>query len=336
MKIGELGEFALIRRIRQKLLGTAAHSQPMPTVGDDCSIKPLPDGKVALATTDMLIEGRHFVLGRITPRQLGFRAMMLNLSDIAAMGGEPKYALVSLGLSKDTQLSFVEGLYDGFLEVTSMYGVDIDGGNITSSEPGMLIISIAVYGIAHKDKVLMRSSAQPGDVIFVTGSLGHCAAIELTRQSTEITGTDRQIINEFYAHTPRIKEGLCIAASCSRSACIDISDGLLSDLRHIIEESKAGAVIKIEKLPIWEHCNKIAQVLGEDPLKYVLSSGDEYELLFTVPPDELAEFMSNYESCSNTRITPIGEITPQGEGLRLLEEGKPAELPSSLGYDHLL
>jgi len=340
MKISDLGEFGLIRKI-QKLSSRTA-SNTVTGIGDDAAVLKTSASAFLLATTDMLIEGVHFDLSSTDYYSLGWKSAAVNLSDIAAMGGVPRYCLTSLGIPRTVTTEQILLFYRGFNAVLRKYDAVLVGGDTCASSSGM-IISVTVLGEAINKKVITRAGAKPGDRIFVTGTLGDSAAgLELLRsgvrsQEPEVrrSNVHSQFQNSFSAlikkhlrPVPRVEWGRAIARSGCANAMIDISDGLSSDLAHICEQSRVGAVVFSEKIPLSASLRKFAVRLRKPLLEYALSGGEDYELLFTAPPAKLKQLAS-----LNLPVIEIGMIT-RGRKLFItsMDEGKKPLRPT--GYNH--
>ena len=281
MKVSELGEFGLLELLAKIASSAedkqvASWQQLITGIGDDAAAWQ-GDTATQLATVDSLIQDVHFSLG-ITPwEDLGWKALAVNLSDIAAMGGAARYALVSLALPNDTEVDDVTALYQGMIDLARESGVAIVGGDISNAP--LVIITITVLGIARNNHVLTRTAAMPGEQVAVTGHLGAAAAgLEmLTRQLRFDGEASNSLRNAFLHPYPRIAEGQLLVEQGVRAA-IDISDGLIADLAHICHQSQVGARVEIDRVPI--HPAAKAN-FGDRSRELALSGGEDYELLFT-------------------------------------------------------
>jgi len=333
MKISELGEFGLINLLAA-ITGEAG-SKDSPArrnliigIGDDAAAW-RGDTSIQLATTDALVQDIHFNLDFITWEELGWRALAVNLSDIAAMGGLPRYILVSLSLPGSTAVESITDLYKGMTGLARESGSIIIGGNI--SEAPMLVINITVFGTAGSSKrsILTRSSALPGDKIAVTGYLGASAGgLEILRDKKKFDSESTAILKQaFLKPVPRIAEGQILVDLGVKTA-IDISDGLLADLGHICEESKAGASIKTNLVPVHP---AVKSNFGGKALKMALSGGEDYELLFTASED----IISRVKKALSCPVTVIGEITGENPGsVILVDENGNRIKPLETGWKH--
>lgn len=277
MDIKHLGEFGLIQRIKRK----TSIPEGMTGIGDDCAIIPQNSGMEALVSTDMLIEGTHFLLEDISPYRLGWKSAAVNISDIAAMGGKCVGSFLSFALPQGLQTEWIDEFFRGYNDVSGLFGCPLLGGDTTSS-PDRLCINVTVLGQAAAGQSVKRDSAREGDLICVTGPLGDSACgLQLILDGCERDNDALNLIERHYQPMPRINEG-SLLASCGVHAMMDISDGIGSDLHHILEASEAGAVIDVDRLPMSEEMKRKCKEHGWDPVRFAVSGGEDYELLFTI------------------------------------------------------
>lgn len=300
MKMQQLGEFGLIDRIRKM---TSVPDPSWVGIGDDCAVIPLsPETGGApasdlLVSTDMLVEGTHFLMEDISPRQLGWKSAAVNISDIAAMGGKPIATFLSLALPKTLPEQWMQEFMEGYNGISEKYGAALLGGDTTCS-PDRICINVAVLGTCPRGKARLRSAARPGDLVCVTGTLGDSAAgLRLILGGQK--GAAPRLMDRHYTPTPRVEEGLALSCLPGVHAMMDISDGVGSDLRHILDESGVGARIDTGKLPISKELQALCSEKGWDPRELALCGGEDYELLFTMDPQETPDIP----------YTVIGEIT---------------------------
>ncbi|MBW1990507.1 MAG: thiamine-phosphate kinase, partial [Deltaproteobacteria bacterium] len=290
-----------------------------------------------LVTCDALFEGVHFVREQISPHNLGRKVVAVNVSDVAAMGGEPQHLFVSLGLPPDLPVEWVEDLYRGMAKEASAHGAGLAGGNV-SSHPDRVVVDAFVLGRVEKGKALLRSGAAPGHRILVTGFLGDSAAglAILDSPDAAVQAGDREYLAAAHqTPQPRVREGRALLETGAVSAMIDVSDGLAADLGHVCEASGTGATVWTAKLPVSSHAKRAARELGGDVLTWALSGGEDYQLLFTVPLGEVQRVQKALEARGLEPATEIGEITGPGEGLQVEDEkGRPVDLSASRGWDH--
>jgi thiamine-monophosphate kinase len=310
MKVKDIGEFGLIDLISKKI----KDKDVLVGIGDDAAV--IKTKGLHILTTDCLVEGDHFRREWFTPEQIGMKAIEINVSDVAAMGGIPKYVLVSLQLPKDLEVEFVEEMYKGMWNACEKYSIEIIGGNMTHAD--QIVLSITLTGEVDKKNLSLRSGAKPSDFILVSGSLGNGrAGLRLFQKN--LKGHDK-VRKRYLEPKAQLDQGLKIAPFVN--SMIDISDGLAPEVKHICDESKCGAIIYKDKIPIKDEVRNIARALDEDEYDYALFGGEDFELLYTVSKDNL------------DRVDGIlvGEIT-KNKKILLFSEGKEKEIPEG-GYDH--
>lgn len=322
MKLSKLGEFGLIELLA-KAAG-AGDERLLIGIGDDAAAWK-GDDSIQLATVDSFIEGVHFTRSTASWPDIGWKALAVNLSDIAAMGGIPRYALVSLALPNDTRAEDVGSLYHGLLELARQYGVTIIGGDISTAP--LIAISITVLGSSPTRQLLTRSSAKVRDTVAVTGQLGASAAgMELLASQRHLDKEAETILkNAFLRPTPHIAEGLLLVEQGVKTA-IDVSDGLVADLNQICRASGVGARIEVERVPVEP---TVKDAFGKKALEMALSGGEDYELLFTAS----AETVERVKKAASVPVTTIGAITA-GKGVTPVDkEGQPLKLKKA-GWEH--
>jgi thiamine-monophosphate kinase len=325
MKVSELGEFGLIDLLAKMAGGGDKHL--LVGIGDDAAAW-RGDDSIQLATVDSLIQDVHFPSGLASWKEIGWKALAVNLSDIAAMGGVPRYALVSLALPDNTEVDDVTALYTGMLELAKQFGVAIIGGDI--SRASLVVITITVFGSSQKRQLLTRSTAKAGELVAVSGQLGAAAAgLEMLTKGLkfdpEISASFR---NAFFHPLPRIAEGQLLVEQGVKTA-IDLSDGLVSDLNQICQASQVGARIEIERVPVEPG---VKATFGDRALEMALAGGEDYELLFTAKA-EVIERVKRKAACP---IAVIGEILAGDKGITMLDsQGKPFKLDKA-GWEHFI
>lgn len=325
MKISELGEFGLIGLLAG-MIPASTDKQLILGIGDDAAAWQ-GDTSIQLATVDSLIQDVHFSLDYTSWKELGWKALAVNLSDIAAMGGVPVYALIALSLPGDTEVEDAADFCKGMLELAQQSGVTIIGGD-TCRAP-LVTIAVTVIGRAVDDVILTRSAAVPGDKIAVTGNLGGSAGgLAMFQNNLAFSADDTHNLREaFQRPVPRINEGRLLAKQGVKAA-IDISDGLVADLGHICQESRVGAMVEIERVPVHP---AVRDNFGAEWLKMALSGGEDYELLFTAG-SEIIDKIKNAASCP---VTVIGEIVAENAGeVALIDKAGKAFALSSMGWEH--
>jgi thiamine-monophosphate kinase len=329
----DVGEFGLIRRIHDLLKREGVQAKGVTLgIGDDTASFKAKPGYEVLVTCDCAVEGRHFLSRHIRPLDLGRRSMMLNISDIGAMGGYPLYALISLGLKNETLVEDIENMYRGFLCELNPFAASIIGGNLTESGNG-IFIDITLIGEVEEGRAVRRSGAKPGDVILVTGYPGHSAAgLQLLLQS--LASEDHPLVRAYTNPTHRAREGRAVALTGCVTAMIDTSDGFLGDLGHICEESRVGAFLTQEMFPVTDELREAAKILNKEPRDFFLGDSDDYQLIITCDPRNVARICSAIALTYDGPATEVGQITAPDKGIRLLRADGSEEALSAKGWDH--
>lgn len=327
MKLRELGEFGLIARIAGQV---ARNSGVRIGIGDDAAAVEPSAGCITLVTTDMLVEGVHFDLTLCDPFTLGRKSLAVNLSDIAAMGGKPRHFLLSLALPDDLSVEFLDGFTGGLLEMAGEFDVALVGGDTCASRGG-LVISVTVMGEQIPERVIGRGGARAGDFIFVTGTLGDAAlGLRLLRAGERRGPAVTKQLNP----QPRVREGMELAEAGIATAMIDVSDGLLADLGHILDLSGTGARLDLAKVPLSESFLEQRFDHAEDPFLLPLAGGEDYELLFTAPPAQ-QDAVGTLLGRLGTRVSAIGEVTA-ALGLRVIAADGSDYRVAATGYNHFV
>jgi thiamine-monophosphate kinase len=297
MNIDKLGEFGLIKRIVRYIRTDDSVIQGS---GDDCAVIKFDQRRYLLLTCDMIIEGVDFKPDD-KPYLIGRKALSVSLSDIAACGGFPRYALVSMGMPKSTSVGLVDKICKGILDLAKEFRVNIVGGDISLAQK--LTLDVSLVGIVEKKNLVLRDGARGGDIIFVSGSLGD------------------SILGKHLRFSPRIKEARFLVKNFKVNAMIDISDGLVQDLGHILEESKVGAIIYADLIP---------RASPATSLENALYAGEDFELLFTLPIKEARKLMARKPKIFH----PIGHITERKLELRLVDKNCQEKIIKPQGYKH--
>lgn len=317
MKFHEIGEFGFIDRIDFQMINRP--EGVIQGIGDDAAVFEGPPGRLMVLTTDMLVEGIHFLKASISPHQLGRKGLAVNLSDVAAMGANPMDAYVSLAIPVDTEVEYIERIYDGIREMAKAYGVNLLGGDTTRS-PGPLVISLALTGMVSREEVVFRKGAVSGDLVYVTCHLGDAAGgLDIIRQGrTWAREESDYLLKAHLDPRPHLEEGRFLAENHFASAMIDISDGVASDLGHICRMSGVGALIREDAIPISDPLRSYAREFHLDMFRLALNTGEDYGLLFTVPKGRAEELEVRFRERFGRPIWRVGEITSQ-PGLTLLK-----------------
>ena len=321
--LSELGEFGLISRLTEKI--ELKNNSTVKGVGDDAAVLSFPDKKIVV-TTDLLTEGIHFNLMYVPLKHLGYKSVVVNLSDVYAMNATPKQITVSIAISSKFSLEAIEELYSGIYLACEKYGVDLIGGDTTSSLTG-LTISITAIGEATEEELTYRSGAQVNDLLCVSGDLGGAyMGLQLLERENEVfkVNPHQQPMFDGYNYILErqlkpeargdIKE-LLKTLNIKPTAMIDISDGLSSEILHLCKASKVGCNLYEEKIPLDKQTKDFAEELSINPLVAALNGGEDYELLFTAPLSCFDILKKEFD------ITIIGHITPESEGANLITTG---------------
>lgn len=311
--IEHLGEFGLIEEIKKWVSPLTSTLSPrgrglgegIVGIGDDTAVFRAQSGMNQLLTIDTLVENVDFIKTQAAPEQIGWKALGINLSDIAAMGGIPKVAVVSLSLPPPTTVDFVKGFYQGIRKLAQKFGVSIVGGDLSRAK--VISSSIALLGESNPKFTIYRKGAKIGDFICVTGRLGG------------------SILGKHLNFTPRIKEGQFLAKQ-GISAMIDISDGLQQDLKHMTDESRVGGMIDERKIPISKETLKLARGDRRRALQHALSDGEDFELLFTISEDRLYRLEKAWKKKFKLELTQIGRIVAR--------KNTTLEMRKRLGFQH--
>ncbi|MCK9294608.1 MAG: thiamine-phosphate kinase [Desulfobulbaceae bacterium] len=324
-----LAERNIIAAIARQQASTAADL--VRGIGDDCAVVRKAGGLVDLWTTDALVEGVHFDLAWHPPGLLGRKAASVNISDIGAMGGRPRFALFALGLSAACGREFVDKMVAGFLQVLAEHDMVLVGGD-TVYAGERLMLSITVCGEMAERQVCYRSAARPGDLVWVSGCLGNAACgLELCRRGLQGQQEYAPLCRAHLDPQPQVRLGRLLAQSGLVHAMMDISDGLATDLAHICKESGVGAEILAQEVPLAAELRKAAAVLELSPLQLALQGGEDYQLVFSAP-EQNSEPLRNLSRQAGTDITCLGRIVA-GQGVMLLQDGAGRDI-SFQGYEH--
>ncbi len=333
-KVEQINEFDLIARIKS-LISDSKNANVVIDAGDDSAAVRGSDGKLSLYTVDMLVEDKHFRLDWIDAFTLGKRAIAVNISDIAAMGGTPEYALVSLCIPGSLEVDFIERMFEGMRVLMSGYEGRIIGGNI-SSGVDKLIIDVTLIGSVEQDRLIARSGARPGDRVFVSGFAGSGVGglLTLMRYGASFPKEFGKMVNAYLAPLPSVGLARLLAERGLATAMIDVSDGISGDLIHILESSKVSAELYIDRLPVTADFRKFCENNGYDPYSTALHGGDSYELLFTVKEDVSIDEITKIAVEIETPLTEIGRITEDGENRVISDRGNTKIPLESKGWDH--
>ena len=285
MKISKLGEFGLIEEVIAPQFKELVKKNTT-GIGDDCAIIPIDKQHSHIYTTDMLIEKTHFLREKISPYQLGYKSLSVNLSDIAAMGGKPVATYLSLGLPRDMDVEWVEGFMQGYKALSKEFEVPLLGGDTTSSED-KIIINVGVTGEIPTENIKLRSAARNDDIVCLTGMIGDSAGgLQVILSELPQDDDAKKLVEQHLTPPPHVKEGLWLAQFDSVHAMMDVSDGIASDLKHILKASGLKGTIELTKIPMSYALTKQSEINHWNPLELAVSGGEDYVAGFrlVLPP----------------------------------------------------
>jgi thiamine-monophosphate kinase len=332
--VGEIGEFALIERIR-KIVPDIKKKGIILGIGDDTAVIQLDKTRALLVTCDIQIEDQHFRWDYISPYQLGKRAMAVNISDIAAMGGKPTVALVSLALPGAFATTDFDEMFKGMQDQLNEFKGVIIGGNLARSSE-KIIVDITLLGEIELAKLLKRDGARVGNRIFVTGLLGAATAgfYLLTKYGNDYPAKYSSYIQAHLVPKPRVVVAQQISSLGVATSMIDLSDGLASDLNHICKRSRVGAEIFKHNLPLPGHRIELEKLLRKDLINLALHGGEDYEILFTADKDVDFALIQQIVKKTGVKITEVGRIVSKDKGFYMIDKNKDKEEITSSGWDH--
>jgi thiamine-monophosphate kinase len=332
MNLKEIGEFGFIKKISRGCL--IRPDTIVKGIGDDAAAFITEPGYLNLITTDLLVERIHFLREAISGFDLGYKSLAVNLSDIAAMGGTAREAFVSIAIPEECQLDYLEQIYDGIKNLAAKFEVNVLGGDTTSSRID-LIINIVVQGIVSKEELLCRDAARPGDIIFSTGFLGDSRAglhLILNKIAAD-TEALKSLLKAHLIPEPHLREGRFLARQRGVHAAIDTSDGLSSDLGHIAEESRVGARLFADKIPVSQALKAFCARFNFDPIHYALAGGEDYTLLCTILPESADQIANAFAKEFKRPLLKIGEITAEKKMALVYPDAKTKPITPT-GWDH--
>ncbi len=331
--IREIGENRVVARFRE-LASAASGKGVLVGSGDDAAVVSVAENRLLLLTCDMMVEGIHFRRDWASAEQIGWKAMVQNVSDIAAMGGEPAFAVASFAAPGTLSGQVVEEIAEGLVAAASEYGVALVGGDLVGSH-GPIVVDVALTGWVEKETMLLRRGVRAGDAVCVTSSLGASAAglaaLQRGLPREEMPELD-EVLSAHREPRPRLAEGRAIARTGLANAMMDLSDGLTDDLPRLGAASGVGIRVDADRVPIDPSCAAVAARLGLDALALATAGGEDYELLFTCPRQAVNEIASAVASETGTSVTVIGEAFA-GEGAVLVDAAGESR-PFATGFDH--
>ena len=333
MLVREIGEFGLIDRIAAMLPGRSAGV--IESIGDDVAVLDGSGPEYLLATCDIQVEGVHFLRDAITPYHLGRRAAAINVSDVAAKGGDPRWALVSLAIPGELEVGYIEELYRGMREELALAGASIVGGNLSRMN-SVIVLDFTLLGAVAPQRLVRRSTAREGDAVLLTGAAGESrAGLELIRRPGLAVNASarRRLTLRHLCPRPRLAEGRLLAKSGLVTSMLDVSDGVIGDLLHICTSSSKGAEIQTAGLALSPELCEAARAAGADPLEWALSGGEDYELMFTAAPEAVPDLIKMLLEETGTSCAQIGKMT-NGTGVSLRFADGTLKAPGASGWDH--
>jgi thiamine-monophosphate kinase len=328
--VSDIGERALVDLIRARV--PPAPESVIVGIGDDAAVVEPVRGMLTVLTTDALVEGIHFDRAFASAADVGHKALAVNLSDIAAMGGRPSVALLSLALPDGMAAADVEALVDALVALAAAHHVALVGGNITRS-PGPLVVDVTLTGAVHRRRILRRGGARAGDELFVSGMIGGAAAGLAWLRAGRPAGPAAlgAAAIRYLRPEPRVRLGLLVGRGRAASACVDLSDGLADGVRQIAGASGTGAFVEADAVPIDEGARAWFGARGVDALDAALAGGEDYELLVAVPRRLRGRFRAAAAAARGVRLTRIGALTAE-PAIRLRRGGVERPLPT--GFQH--
>lgn len=329
-RLSDIGEFGLIERIRSRR--SNQDEDLVVGIGDDCAV--VRRGPILeVLTTDCLVGGTHFEEGWLGMNDIGWKALAVNVSDVAAVGGLPRHALVTLFLPEDFTSKQVDDLYEGMEECGEVMGVSVVGGDIVRTV-GPFAISVAMSGVCERDQLVLRSGARKDDIVVVSGALGEASVGMRLLHEGWGSGDEaaEACVKRFRRPVPRLNEARTIVQTLLPSSMIDISDGLLSDLWHVMDASGVGAELDADSIPVGEGVMDYFDGDREEALSQAMAGGEDYELLFTINSRHEEDLVEVGRGLG-VDLTPIGKITAKGTGVKLAGEGGERDLGRA-GFDH--
>jgi thiamine-monophosphate kinase len=331
MKLSEIGEFGFIERFAHRFEDLLAPNAM--GIGDDCAIIPAGEDYDLVLTTDMLVEDIHFIRNKISPLDLGHKALAVNLSDVAAMGARPIGSFLSIAIPNDIEVEYLDELMEGYHQLSERYKLPLMGGDTTRS-PHKLVLNISVIGRVEKGKARLRSMAKTDDVIAVTNTLGDSAAgFQLIKKDLNVGEDAAWLINRHNCPEADVAEGLWLAQQAGVHAMMDVSDGIASDLKHVLKASQKGAVVELTDLPLSYQLKHVSTAYKFNPIEMATSGGEDYCLLLTINQEQFQTISEAFENKFKKKLFNIGRVTNRVEELEWLLNGKVVKALKG-GFNH--
>jgi len=333
MKLSDIGEFGLINRFSPEFVRNLPDN--ILGIGDDCAVLPQNDQESLLVTTDMLIEDSHFLIDKISPEDLGYKSLAVNLSDIAAMGGAPQSAFLSLGIPKNITVEWLDRFFSGLHQLATETSTHLLGGDTTKSQKH-LVINLVVLGKIKNESIKYRSSALPGDIICLTGDIGNSGGgLKILLENKDRDKNSDFLIKEHNRPQPHLTEGSWLSNHSAIHAMIDVSDGIDSDLRRIMEKSECGVNIDLESLPLSSHLITVCDLYDWNAYEIAATGGEDYCLLCTISKDDFKSISGEFHRHFKRPLHRIGEIIPDSSSLNYYLDEKKQKLTGH-GFDHFV
>lgn len=340
VRLDEVGEFGVIARLTA---GLEARLDVALGVGDDAAVVDMPPDAQLVVTCDAQVQGKHFLLDGATPQEIGHKALAVNLSDIAAMGAEPRWALVALLAPPGLELALLDGIYAGMRALARRFAVAIIGGNVAATD-GPLAIDVTLLGTCARGRAIPRAGGGAGDELLLVGTLGAAAAglVAMARVPSQVPSAASTLLDEARAQVhaalvapePLVAAGRALASVDGVRAMIDVSDGLAADLAHLCARSGTGAAIEAAALPVDASTHMVAAAYGHDALTLALAGGEDYALLCAIRPEAVAAAQEAVRAAGSASAI-IGQLRPRAEGLRLRAADGTVHALAPRGWDHL-
>ena len=328
--VADLGEHAVIQRIRERVRPRAPGV--VTGIGDDAAVLEPDRGALAVVTTDTLVEGVHFDRAHSSPADIGDKALTANLSDLASMGAAPRHVLLALSLPAACLAADVDEMIDALLSCAARHRTTLVGGDVTAS-PGPLVLGVTAIGSAKRRRVLGRDGARPGDIVYVSGTIGAAAAgLGSFRENARNTGAVPEECRRRHRRPEaRVALGVALGRNRAARACIDLSDGLGDAVHRIAAASGVGVRLDAGALPIHPEARAWFEAAGFDPVAAALAGGDDFELAFASPPAFRGRLRHVRRRIGDLTLTPIGVVTKERD-VCLRRDGRDEPLPG--GYEH--
>ena len=334
MLLKEIGEFGFIDRISEKFKGFSIRNAV--GIGDDCAVLPINHKYANVVTTDMLVENVHFIRSKITPFELGYKTLAVNLSDVAAMGAKPIASFLSIAIPPSIDVEYLDKFFEGYNSLCKKYDVSLLGGDTTRSENN-LILNVTVIGRIYQNKARLRCMAKSGDIICVTGYLGDSAGgLKVLLENIPLSENEEYLIKCHNIPEPCVNEGIWLANQKGVNAMIDISDGIVSDLKHILKASKKSAIVDIQKIPISKQLKIVANNNHFNIIEFATSGGEDYQLLFTINEKDFTKISNKFFNKFKKELYSIGKIEDEtNETILWLKDDVPVD-DIKEGFNHFI